>query len=376
VGGSWSPLLFTAGALVAALVCLAGARKALAHRASRRKALLEADLRPRLARVVIDGDIDPNLIVARRARGRALDRLAAEQLPKLKGEGKQNLASLLERRNVLVRANRSTRRRGTVARAAGASLLGNLGSTESVPVLRGLLLEDTDPEVRTVAARALGHLGDARAVVPLVLALEQQLVPPGVATAALLAVGERAVEGLRAALQRPSAATRSLAAELLGVLETISATPDLLDALSESETEVRIAAARALGQIAAPDAEPALVDCLGAHEPAALRAVAAEALGRLGASTAVDDLVDLLADTDYWTAHNAAQALAMISADGRGLLEELIARNRPGEEHAREAIAAAHVRGRDDSTYVRWIPQGIYWRAPLLNDPAVAGQRR
>jgi len=380
MGGSSALLLLVAGvtisALFAALVLLAAAHRALANRTSRRRERVEADIRLLLTRVVVDGDFDLNLLRATRTRGRAIDRLAAEQLPKLKGEGRQHLSALLDRRNVLVRARRSTRSRGPTRRASAAYLLGTIGGAESLPVLQKLLLDDPDAEVRIVAARALGHLGDPRAVAPLVLALEQELVPPGITSAALLAVGETAVDGLRTVLRGPGPRTRALAAELLGVFGAIPAVPDLLGTLRDRDSEVRIAAARALGRIAAPAAVPALVECLAVSEPPALRAVAAKALGQLGAIDAVDDLAVLLGDTDHWTAHNAAQALAAISADGRGLLEERGARDGPGADHAREALAGAHLRGRDGSTFLRRSAPDVSGRAPHLDDLALAGVRR
>src|SRR5205085_2294162 len=87
--------------------------------------------------------------------------------------------------------------------------------------------------LKSHAAYALGDIGDARAVEPLVQVLDDEDV--GVREAATFALGElgdgRAVEGLIKRLKDDVLGIRSLAAEALGKLGEERALPALLLAL-------------------------------------------------------------------------------------------------------------------------------------------------
>jgi len=350
MGTTWLRLLAFAGVAVvtlsATLLLLAAARIVVSNFRDRRRAALEQELRPLLVRTIIDDELDVGLARQQGARGETLERMAVDELRKLKGEARAKLARLLRSRRTMVRARRSARRWRSTKRAGAALIFAAVADKESLPELQRLLLEDRDGEVRIVATRALGELRDKGAVTTLVSAAEQGRVPWGVAKAALFAIGQSAIEGLKAALRSPDQRTRMFSVDLLGLLNALPAIPDLLEALHDGALEVRVAAARALGRIGAPRAVPGLVACLLVSEPPELRAVAAEALGRIGASETVDALAGLLGDTDFSIAHNAAQALARISAEGRRRLEELVARLGSGADHGREALAGARLRER------------------------------
>ena len=358
MGTTWVRLLAFAGVVVitisATLLLLAAAHIVMSNFRDRRRASLEQELRPLLVRMIIDGELDVGLLHQPGARGKALEQMAVDELRKFKGEARAKLAGLLQSRRTMVRACRSARRWRSTKRASAALMFAAVADEESLPELQRLLIEDRDGEVRIVATRALGELRDEGAVTSLVSAAQQGRVPWGIAKGALFAIGRPAIEGLKTALRSPDQPTRMFSADLLGLLNAVPAVSDLLRALNDGALDVRIAAARALGRIGAPRAVPGLVACLPVSEPPELRATAAEALGRIGADETVDALSGLVGDTDFSTAHNAAQALAQIGAEGRGRLEELVARLGSGADHGREALADARLReGHGGSSFPR-----------------------
>ena len=81
-----------------------------------------------------------------------------------------------------------------VRRAIAAERLGNAGvPTTARSVIR--LLEDRHADVRIVAARALGKMGNPGAVAPLLNALDcERPVPMSIVTMALLHIGPSVVE--------------------------------------------------------------------------------------------------------------------------------------------------------------------------------------
>jgi len=158
--------------------------------------------------------------------------------------------------------------------------LGEIGEARAVSPLLTLL---KDRQVRSAVAEALGKLGDPRAVGPLIeclkdenrwcdgpiaLALKRIAAPDTVerlvraldsrdvnrqrgATVALGAVG--AVEPLTEALRKPDAEVRRLAAILLMHLKDPETTDPLIDALQDESEAVRLYAAEALKAITGQD---------------------------------------------------------------------------------------------------------------------------
>ena len=113
------------------------------------------------------------------------------------------------------------------------------------------LLRDEDGGVRRTAARALGELGDRRAVEPLTAVLRDRDADVREAAAsALRQIGDpRLVERLIHKLKSASAGSRQEAAVALGELGDARAADALAVALKDERGSVRVAAARALGQI-------------------------------------------------------------------------------------------------------------------------------
>jgi HEAT repeat protein len=161
--------------------------------------------------------------------------------------------------------------------------------------------------VRAAAARALGRIGDARAVEALIAALGDQVgssVHSAAAEAfddpidcvrqaavdAVVRLGDLAIEPLTAALQAPNRQTRATAAKVLVEALTCSRPP-----------EVRVGSG----------AVEALVECLRSRD-AALRKSAARLLGRVGDDSAIEALVAALSSDSLDVVQAAAEALRML----------------------------------------------------------------
>ena len=146
-------------------------------------------------------------------------------------------------------------------RAVAAAALGAIGDARAVdPLITALT--DQDKQVRAAAASGLGSIKDARAIGPLISALPDD--DPGVWTArnALAQSGASAVEPLIAALGDKDWTIRRGAAQTLGDIGdtraieplTAAARARRLSIHKDRYTAVRRAAADALAQIKERDA--------------------------------------------------------------------------------------------------------------------------
>lgn len=195
-------------------------------------------------------------------------------------------------------------------RATAAYVLGDMASPSAVPALLDAL-SDPSREVRTAAARSLGRLGAVVAVDPIVLALAAKTIPRSVTGQALLDLGEPALPSLRRLLEDGDAATRTVAAELLGLIGGSASAATLREALSDASAEVRAKAARALGRVGASAAAEALREALD-DRVSFVRVAAARSLGDLGDRTAAPQLLELARGDRFEVAQAAAQALLAI----------------------------------------------------------------
>ena len=341
LAGGFSAALVAVTVLLALLLLATAARKALRNAAERRRARLERVVRPALMRYLAEDEPDPaGLDIAGRAAGRSLDTLAAGLLPKLRGEDRDTLARVLAERGAIARARRRTRLPGAVSRARAAELLGAAGDGESVGDLRRLL-HDKSPDVRAAAARALGKLGDAQAVLGLLAALEgAHAVPTGVVTMALLHVGPSAVGALREGLaaDRP-AAVRQVSAELLGRLGATEAVDELITMLwGDPDAGVRACAAGALGRIGLPRASGPLIACITDDDSRLVCETAIAALGMLGGEDGIAALGAVLVCGDHGFARRAADALSHCGPRAFALLERAVLAGGPGALEASEAV--------------------------------------
>lgn len=220
-----------------------------------------------------------------------------------------------------LRASRDPQARREVIRA-----LIEIGAPAVAPLMEAL--QARNQGVRRAAVLALGSLGDARAVLPLleilqekadarVFALESE-EEESVRAAAARALGRigdaRALPGLIAVLGDEYGTIRHEASEAL-IKMGAPAFSALLQALEHPSFEVRQEAARTLGKIGDPAALPALSAALKRASFGTRRA-AVEALHALGDVRAVPTLLAALKDRDAEVREEAAVALATLITPG------------------------------------------------------------
>jgi HEAT repeat protein len=278
---------------------------------------------------------------------RAAEAGALSLLGKLRGEAHLALVSVFLRRGTARAALRDLRSRSRVRRARAAQVLGDLELRQAVPELCRLLT-DRYAEVRIVAVRALGRIGDPSAAWRLIASLDQaEPVPSLLATHTLVQLGPDAEVTLVAALDHPQARVRAVCLDALGLLGTAGSVHRVARLLRDERVlDVRVAAAVNLGRLGTRSALEPLIDAVDPGRPAALRAAAARALGDLGAPGAVPALVALLDDDEFRVAHEAAHALRRLGPAGLIALREVVEQESAAADdrgaHARPAPRAAH----------------------------------
>lgn len=172
------------------------------------------------------------------------------------------------------------------------------------------LINKNDPKLRLAAAEALGEIGDARAVQPLMIALRHQYFR-STAIKALVKIGGPAVESLIAALNDTDGDMRWAAAEALGKIGDPRAVEPLIANLSDTYLYARRYAAEALGKISDTRALEPLIAAMS-DEDVIMRRFAAEALNRIGDARAAKSLTAALSDEDSDVRRFAAEALEKI----------------------------------------------------------------
>jgi HEAT repeat protein len=177
--------------------------------------------------------------------------------------------------------------RRNAARSALAALAGARAKAP-VPALRllfGLLGDDSESDVRLLAASALGESGNPKAR-----------------------------EALEGALDDPEANVVSAAADALGILGDVRAVPALERVAREGDFWTRVAAVVSLGRLGDARALPTLAAAL--REPW-LMSAAADALGEIGDPAALDALRERLAE-EGGGRENALRAIAGIYSSHPG----------------------------------------------------------
>lgn len=140
-------------------------------------------------------------------------------------------------------------------RFSAAKALGLIGDARAVEMLI-VTLGDTNYTTRWVAARSLGQIGDAQAVEPLITTLEDAAVEVhDAAREALVEIGAPAVGPLIAALKGGAEIVRQLAAWALGDIGDPRAIPALIDTKGDKSVKVRRVVAESLKKLGAPEAE-------------------------------------------------------------------------------------------------------------------------
>jgi HEAT repeat protein len=215
-----------------------------------------------------------------------------------------------------------------------------------VPALVAALADKDSSTVREAAAEALWPIGDARAVEPLLAALEDESC--GVRQAAVHALwciaDRRAVEPLMAALKDEDSEVRRAAAELLGRISDPRAMEPLLATLMDGDWRVNEATEEALRRIDPHWAKSEVAERAVRTFVAALqgenwhvRVGAMVALQRISDPRAVEPVLAALKDEDWRVRRAAAWTLGRI-ADARAV-EPLAAALKDEYSEVRKAAA-------------------------------------
>jgi HEAT repeat protein len=245
--------------------------------------------------------------------------IAAEEVSQLELTLRLDVIRSLEEQGVIAHYLRETKSPLKWSRAHALRLLGELKVPASVPALLAAL-EDRDPDVRNVAARALGKMKLQAAEEALVglLGKHEQSVSARIA-AICIEMGTRTAPLLIRTLRDGTPKARFWAARILGEIREARAARSLGDALLDPEPDVRSAAAWALGAVADPSTSGMVEAAL--RDPVwFVRAHAAEALGTIGDASKAASLGRMLEDRSWWVRKNALDALVLLGEPGKAAL--------------------------------------------------------
>jgi len=269
--------------------------------------------------------------------------LAAEEVSQLELSLRLDVIRSLEEQGIVAHYLREVKSPLKWSRAHALRLLGELKVPASVPALLAAL-EDKDPDVRNVAARALGKMKLQAAEEALVglLGKHEQSVSARIA-AICIEMGSRTAPLLIRALRDGTPKARFWAARILGEIREARAARSLGDALLDPEPDVRSAAAWALGTVADPTTAGMVESAL--RDPVwYVRAHAAEALGKIGDPSKAPGLGRMLEDRSWWVRKNALDALVRLGDPAKPtLLAALESQDRFARDCATEGLAAMGV---------------------------------
>ncbi|HET7476972.1 MAG TPA: HEAT repeat domain-containing protein [Dermatophilaceae bacterium] len=285
----------------------------------------------RRALVVVGTDEDDDgagmahLLGVDRRSWRSLAPAVVAMLSKVRGKPAQDLGQVLRAHGDVDHARADLRSRSVVSRARAAYLLGLVKDPAHVADLLPLL-SDRSAEVRHVAVRALGAIGDPRAapgVLDALLPVRGRVgVPADLAAEALLSMGVGAASAVRDGLFSHDPVVRNVSAMVAGQNNLSSVAARLRELLRvDHDLDVRKSCAEALGLVGGTDDVDELARHTEASEPPTLRRACAAALGELGDPGATDVLLGLLPDSDRRLAEVAAHALIRLGPVGMARLE-------------------------------------------------------
>jgi HEAT repeat protein len=232
-----------------------------------------------------------------------------------------------------------------IVRLRAALILAEIGNALGISILVAAVertLEESDDDMLPRMLEALGRLGDARAIPPLIKVLEGEHSLLRLAAAgSLVAIGEPAVEALLDVVWNSGDAdARSRAVETLGQIGSKSIGPPLMRLLQEDDLEVTIKyeIVEALGKIGDPDLIETVIQAMTTGDPV-MRFRASRALVRMGRG-AVEGLACLLRESaNEDVRRSSAEALVQI-ADSRAV-PTLIAALRDDNNLVRKAATEA-----------------------------------
>ncbi|MEG4597347.1 HEAT repeat domain-containing protein [Microcoleus sp. F6_B3] len=224
-------------------------------------------------------------------------------------------------------------------RRSAADALGKIGDEKAIGELLKLV-EDSDSDVRSRAADALGKIGDEKAIPGLVKLVEDS--DSDVRSRAADALGkignDRAIGGLLKLVEDSDSDVRSCAADALGKIGNEKAIGGLLKLVEDSESYVRSCAADSLGKIGDERVIPGLLKLVEDSE-SYVRSCAADALGKIGDERVIPGLLKLVEDSESYVRWRAADALGKIG-DER-VIPGLLKLVEDSESYVRRMAAAA-----------------------------------
>lgn len=220
--------------------------------------------------------------------------------------GPPNVEELQSKGNISGLTKALDYKRDLFVRSDAARALGQIGDSRAVePLVAVLKDKDEYSSLRLDAARALGQIGDTRAVEPLIVALKDQ------------ELGKR----------------RSLVARALGQIGDTRAVEPLIAVLEEDhggsysggDGTLLGEGAIALARIGDPRAVEPLITFLKDHNTSAYRrGVVARALGKFGDPCTVEPLIAALREDDEKLGIGASDALVQIGTPAVELLTDVL----------------------------------------------------
>ncbi len=197
-------------------------------------------------------------------------------------------------------------------------------------------LNDSDGDVRQMAAQALGKIGDARAVEALLVALNDSATD--VRLAAVEALGQigdvRAVEPLLVAVKDNDLVMCLAAVGALGRIGDRRAVNELLEVLNDTDSDIRLrlVAVEALGQIGDKRAIDPLLVCMKDGEKE-IKWAAVKAIEKMRWEPTNDET-----SANYWLVNENWQKCVEIGAPA---VEAVLAALMDNDKHVRKAAARA-----------------------------------
>lgn len=182
-------------------------------------------------------------------------------------------------------------------RAFAAKALGEISDKQAVEPLISTL-HDEDGLVKTYTAESLGSIGDKRAVAPLCKMLSKEIEKPEFFEAPLGSESRNSI-------------VCSAALLALGDIGGDKAFEVITQALQDKSPQIRMAAVTALGRID-DDRKLELLLKLLKDESPTIRSTAAVVLGRVGGEASVEPLLKVLDDEEAGVRMSAAIALWML----------------------------------------------------------------
>jgi HEAT repeat protein len=206
------------------------------------------------------------------------------------------------------------RRRMPWRRALAVRTLGWVGADEAVPTLLFRGLADRNRYVRESTVRALGRIGDVRALAPLgALFRAPGRAGPGIVYDALMSFGVAAEPIFAGALRSDVESVRVASCfGIAAVADPDTARPLIVPLLTDGSARVRAAASESLGQLGGELLPDGLARA-SRDEQATVRSVATGALGSFDDPRAVELALNALLDPDRDTAIRAGEALVRLS---------------------------------------------------------------